>query len=1168
MTGAFAGALAYQGKELACGGRLTILRWRLDAERVELGALAAELGRAYVSDQQVWQHPGASVRPRLPDDDHPTVRMGDLGELLGVALYRVRLGSEVPFLKIQSKPVGNATEQGPDVLAVSLASIDEARPVTVEVKARAGRGPGEILTSIANNLATIDESYLQSAWAAGVQLMGTHPDHRRAFALTAAQHLARLIDPERTHPPHEAHAVAVVDKDNLTAAKAKQYWKSVPPVSELHVIEVPDLVDLRDRLFEAAGRLSYGQLAALAPTLLGAGSYTPGFTAPVSSGDPGRQSPPVPPGPYALIVESALWYLADWDGLGLARARAAREDSEARLVVGLAEILSGAVGTAISTLRDTTLEDYAKTASQVLRLQQKAGALTIAMTELVGALGDEQLCQALRHTTAALIYRLERHPELLAAEQGATGEVITHVVKRLQRIGRYALWPSQAQAVRGGLLDPGLPSLAIRMPTSAGKTTLIELLVAQTLDSADQPVIAVLAPTKALVSQLTSDLREALPKSVEVRSSHGGLDFDTDSPAAVGLVSGGGVAVLTPERFDLEWRRAATGDETALADLELLVVDEAHLINDTTRGVSLELSIARALRRGVRVAILSSQFTKMDQLAVWLGGQAVESDWTPAWLDRLVYFRVKNDDEEFGVLANEAGGKKRAFDLKPSIRSSGDAVPRVRREETAELVYRFSPGGLVVAFSDKKSYILELVEAIGRRLGSLDEPDDGLNDLAQGIEASEPWLANMLRRGIGVHHADIARSARRAVETAARQRKLRCVVCTSTLLEGVDFPTRTVVAAYPPHPHHGPQVARLRNLAGRAGRGGQFTDGRLVVMTNDKPGARKWLRLMRASLPATNSALTQALKLLQATAETRLADLKSAPETVDTLILAAFAEGSVADGELRRHLEESLGRTLWFPTTQPNQQERLMSKAVTRAAFVRQSAGSAEISTAFYRSGLPFQTCLTLKGLLQQHGGDLAGKIKDDSADHDELLLVLATEYAAIAGAPLDHWNGVDQISLKKALRLWLRGHPNDQIVKAHPEAWNSVESQDLETRLPWVVTGVIEIIAALHGSQDLRETAHRRLGLSRLRYGVPHQDLCELAREHDRVLLTQLAQEFEDASSWPQLAPPLRDFVERRLVELSQEDEDTTEERTTQGPTSREPRVSTGSRDQEGIST
>jgi hypothetical protein len=529
----------------------------------------------------------------------------------------------------------------------------------------------------------------------------------------------------------------------------------------------------------------------------------------------------------------------------------------------------------------------------------------------------------------------------------------------------------------------------------------------------------------------------------------------------------------------------------------------------------------------------------MEELAGWLGGRAVESEWTPAWLDRLLYFRVKEDDEEFGVLANEAGGAERAFDLKPSRKSKGDGVPRDRCEETAEFVDRYSPDGLVVAFSDNKSYIPRLVEAIERRLGSPDEPDRDLDDLAQAIEPSEPHVADMLRRGIGVHHADISRSARRTVETAARQRKLRCVVCTSTLLEGVDFPTRTVVAAYPPHPRRGPQVARLRNLAGRAGRGGQFTDGRLVVMTDAFASARKWVGLMRANLPATESALTKALKQLQTTADSRLLHLEGAPETLDTLILAAFAEGAVADGELRRHLEEALGRTLWFPTTHPKQQDRLISKAVARGAFVRQSAGSPQLSRAFYRSGLPFRTCLALRHLLEPHAAELAAEIQDLSADHDELLLLLATQYAGAAGAPLDHWDGVDQGELHKALSLWLQGRPIDEIVEAHPDQWGAVESHDLETLLPWVLTGVVEIVAALHGTDDLRETAHRRLGLSRLRYGVPHQDLCELAREHDRVLLADLAKEFDELSPWETMFTPLRDFAEQRLAERAQEDED-----------------------------
>jgi replicative superfamily II helicase len=43
------------------------------------------------------------------------------------------------------------------------------------------------------------------------------------------------------------------------------------------------------------------------------------------------------------------------------------------------------------------------------------------------------------------------------------------------QFGKRAFWPSQAAAIEGGLFDRAHPSMAIKMPTSAGKTKLIEL---------------------------------------------------------------------------------------------------------------------------------------------------------------------------------------------------------------------------------------------------------------------------------------------------------------------------------------------------------------------------------------------------------------------------------------------------------------------------------------------------------------------------------------------------------------------------------------------------------------------------------------------------------------------------------------------------------------------
>ena len=82
----------------------------------------------------------------------------------------------------------------------------------------------------------------------------------RHFALSAAQHLGRLIDPEAPLPPHLRHAVAVVGEDRLPRSEIEQRWTGAPPVSELHIVTVPDLAGTMSRIFDAAASLTYADL--------------------------------------------------------------------------------------------------------------------------------------------------------------------------------------------------------------------------------------------------------------------------------------------------------------------------------------------------------------------------------------------------------------------------------------------------------------------------------------------------------------------------------------------------------------------------------------------------------------------------------------------------------------------------------------------------------------------------------------------------------------------------------------------------------------------------------------------------------------------------------------------------------------------------------------------
>jgi hypothetical protein len=220
----------------------------------------------------------------------------------------------------------------------------------VEAKSRILGQPSAVLPAIAESVSVITDDYLVSAWAAGAELMLMHPDHKRNFALSAAQHLGRLIDRDAAIPDHLRHAVAVVGTDKLTKEKVEKYWPGAPPVTELHVIEVPDLKTVRDQLFDAASSLTYDDLTGGASRLVDPG-LPAGLSGLISPTVPDRLASPKERDPLRIVLESSLWYLADEDGVALARARHAAEHPDLH-VRGLAQLLTGALGRAVGTLTD------------------------------------------------------------------------------------------------------------------------------------------------------------------------------------------------------------------------------------------------------------------------------------------------------------------------------------------------------------------------------------------------------------------------------------------------------------------------------------------------------------------------------------------------------------------------------------------------------------------------------------------------------------------------------------------------------------------------------------------------------------------------------------------------------------------------------------------------
>lgn len=194
------------------------------------------------------------------------------------------------------------------------------------------------------------------------------------------------------------------------------------------------------------------------------------------------------------------------------------------------------------------------------------------------------------------------------------------------------LWPSQRAAVDGGLLTDAR-SLAVRLPTSAGKTRVAELAIVHTLVTQPGSKCVYIAPYRALANEIEESFANLFHDLGYAASTvPGGYDQDEMGEE---LAATDDVLVLTPEKLDLLFRlRADLLDQVAL-----IVIDEGHIVSDRQRGPKFELLVSRLRRRIPEARFLMMSAVVPDatllDFAHWLGGdegRSVSSDWRPSLL--------------------------------------------------------------------------------------------------------------------------------------------------------------------------------------------------------------------------------------------------------------------------------------------------------------------------------------------------------------------------------------------------------------------------------------------------------------------------------------------------------------------------------------------------------
>ncbi len=152
-----------------------------------------------------------------------------------------------------------------------------------------------------------------------------------------------------------------------------------------------------------------------------------------------------------------------------------------------------------------------------------------------------------------------------------------------------------------------------------------------------------------------------------------------------------------------------------------------------------------------------------------------------------------------------------------------------------------SPGNLIYmnGQADAEKAAQQIWDLMGAQNATDDEEIAELIRLVKKVVHKDYALASVLKRRVAFHYGNMPLVIRTEIERLFKEGKIYYLLCTSTLLEGVNLPAKSIFVRAPSRGRGQPMNAiDFWNLAGRAGRLGKEFQGNVVCV--DAEDTRVW----------------------------------------------------------------------------------------------------------------------------------------------------------------------------------------------------------------------------------------------------------------------------------------------------------------------------------------
>lgn len=379
--------------------------------------------------------------------------------------------------------------------------------------------------------------------------------------------------------------------------------------------------------------------------------------------------------------------------------------------------------------------------------------------------------------------------------------------------------------------------LGISAPTSAGKSFVILLKIVNRLITENIDVVYIV-PTLSLLNQVTEDFNREL-KKIGVKDYWISNSFDDEQTE-----ERRNIYVMTQEKAIA----AFSDSERAFSKRLILVADEIQNIErikedtDQRSKILFDTLIEFRYKQNVEQIIISGpRIEEIEKVGESIFGIETKDHTTNVSPVLNLTYSIKRIDKRY-MLKQYC-----ALTEEPMVIEieNSDVIEGYGQKTYTDRYLSYLNGLVKGVGKESQNIIFSPTSDTARKIalamdGEVDESNKALIEYYSSTIKDNYALCKTLSNGVAYHHGKLPMHVRRTLEKAISDKKIQYVVCTTTLLQGVNLPAQNVFIR---NPHlyikkkkDAPELTNyeMANLRGRAGRLLKDYVGRTFVMDEDE----------------------------------------------------------------------------------------------------------------------------------------------------------------------------------------------------------------------------------------------------------------------------------------------------------------------------------------------